>query len=219
MPFGRSPRIHAGEERFSAPKTLPLKLCALALGILHPSSRTRVATTTPFSSRDFLRDKKYSSRTGSRVLYFSPVEFFRRPMLPCSMFCETESELESAARTRGAGGVAFRRANQPRPHISLVTHHSLPQKRCASEGSLITAASQFLIVTPRLEFPANTTKQTLPAISNRYKIALFLRIDSPWRMPLLHLDAARTNRFAAVPSNPQPHSQAPRTPGRHVAGG
>jgi hypothetical protein len=72
---------------------------------------------------------------------------------------------------------------------SLIT---LAQRLAASEGSLITAASQFLIVIPRLEFPANTTKQTLPAISNRYKLRL------------LQLGVTCTSRFAAVPSGLQP---------------
>jgi hypothetical protein len=32
--FGGSPRIHAGEERFSAPKKRPLYRCSLAMGLL-----------------------------------------------------------------------------------------------------------------------------------------------------------------------------------------
>ncbi len=92
------------------------------------------------------------------------------------MYHEAHSEFQIAAQPRAASSGAFRCAPQPRPRISLVTHHPLPQKRLASEASLIAPASQILIVTPRLEFPANTTKQTLSPISNRY-IMPFLRLD------------------------------------------
>jgi hypothetical protein len=95
------------------------------------------------------------------------------------MFCETESEFQIAARTRGAGGVAFRRAPQPSPRISLIHHHLLAQRRLGASERSITPASRILIVTPRLRFPASATKQTLSPISNRYKL------------PLLHLDAVR----------------------------
>jgi hypothetical protein len=167
LPFGGSPRIHAREERFSAPKKIPLESRASAVGF-------SAATTTAFRRKIFCARKRYSSRTGSRVLYFSPVELFRRRVVPCSMFGETESDFQIAAQTRAASSGASRRAPQPRPRISLVTHHSLAQRRlAASEGSPITPASRILIVTPRLEFPASAAKQTLPAISNRYKIALF----------------------------------------------
>ncbi len=122
------------------------------------------------------------------------------------MFCETESEFQIAAQTRAASSGAFRRAPQPRPRISLVTHHSLPQKRRASEASLITPASRMLIVIPRLGFPANAAKQTLPAISNRYK------------PPLLQLDAACSSRFAAVPSSLQALLPSPQNPWPPVGG-
>ena len=36
LQFGGSPRIHAGEERFSAPKKLPSKSRASALGLCQP---------------------------------------------------------------------------------------------------------------------------------------------------------------------------------------
>ncbi len=107
------------------------------------------------------------------------------------MFCEAESEFQIAARTRDAGGAAFRHARKARPRISLICHPSRAQRFAASEGSHIPAAPQILIVTPRLEFPASATKQTLPAISNRYKLRF------------LHLDAACTSRFAAVASTLQ----------------
>jgi hypothetical protein len=107
------------------------------------------------------------------------------------MFCETESEFQIAVRTRGVGGVAFRRAPQPRPHISLICHPSHAQRLAASYGSFVTNASRILIVTPRLGFPSNATKQTLPAISNRYKPSL------------LQLGVACTSRFASGPSSLQ----------------
>jgi hypothetical protein len=136
--------------------------------------------------------QKYSSRTGSRVLYFSPVEFFSYLVVPSSMSYETESEFQIAARTRGASCVAIRRAPQLRPRISLIPHQSLAQRRFTSEGLLITTASRILIVTPRLEFHASARNQTLPAISNRYKLRL------------LQLRVTCTSRFAAVPSSLQP---------------
>jgi ketosteroid isomerase-like protein len=105
------------------------------------------------------------------------------------MFYEAEYEFQIAARSRGADGATFHRAPQPRRCIPLVTHHSLAQELDASEASHITTASRILIVTPRLEFPANSTKQTLPPISNRYKMHFF------------HLGTACTGRFAAAPSS------------------
>ena len=108
------------------------------------------------------------------------------------MFCETESEFQIAAHTRAASCGAFRRAPQPRPRISLISYPSRAQRFAASEGSHIAIAPRILIVTPRLESAANTTKQTLPAISNRHK------------PPLLHLDAACISRFAVVSSSLQP---------------
>jgi hypothetical protein len=62
LPFGGSPRIHAGEERFRAfyvptqfvgtrSEKAPLKLCALALGISHPPSRTRGEQQHPSGTR------------------------------------------------------------------------------------------------------------------------------------------------------------------------
>jgi hypothetical protein len=177
-----SRRIFSG----SAPKKIPPESRASAVGF-------SAATTTAFRREIFCARKKYSSRTGSRVLYFSPVESCRRRVVPCSMFCETESEFQIAAQTRAASSGAFRRAPQPRPRISLVTHHLLAQRRpAASQGSLITPAPRILIVTPRLEFPANTTKQTSTPIPNRYK------------MPFFHLDAPGTHHFAAIPSSLQP---------------
>ena len=112
-------------------------------------------------------------------------------MVPCSMFCETESEFQIAARTRRASRAAFRHALQLRPRISLISYPSRAQRLAAVEGSLIATAPRILIVTPRLEFPASATKQTLPAISNRYK------------PPLLQLDATWTSRFDAVSSSLQ----------------
>jgi hypothetical protein len=110
---GGTPRIHA--------KKLPLELRASALGISG-------ATTIAFRRWIFRAPQKYSSRTGYRALYFSPVEFFCRLVVPCSMFYEAESEFQIAARTRGAGGSTFHRAPPPRPRIPLVTHrsHALP---------------------------------------------------------------------------------------------
>jgi len=160
-------------------------LCASALGI-------SIATTIAFRRKIFCALKKYSSRTGCRVLYFSPVEFFRGLVVPCAMFSERASEFQIAARTRGAGCVAIRRAPQPRLRISRIPHHWLAPRRFTSEELFITTASRILIVTPRLEFPASATKQTLPAISNRYKLCL------------LQLGVTCTSRFAAVPSSLQP---------------
>jgi hypothetical protein len=93
------------------------------------------------------------------------------------MFCEAESEFQIAARPP-----------QPCPHIPFVTHHSLAHGPDLSEGRRITATPRILIVTPRLEFPANATKQTLPPISNRYKTHFF------------RLGTACASHFAAVPS-------------------
>jgi hypothetical protein len=139
--------------------------------------------------RFFARPQKYSSRTGFRALYFSPVEFICCLVVPSSMSYEAESEFQIAARTRGVGGATFHRAPQPRPRIPLVTQHSLAQGLDVSEESRITTRSQILIVTPRLEFPANATKQTPRPISNRYKTHFF------------HLGTACTSRLAAAPSS------------------
>jgi len=170
--------------------------CASALG-------TSAATTIAFRRKIFCARKKYSSRTGCRVLYFSPVEFFRGLVVPCAMFSERASEFQIAARTRGAGCVAIRRAPQPRLRISRIPHHWLAPRRFTSEELFITTASRILIVTPRLEFPASATKQTLPAISNRYKLCL------------LQLGVTCTSRFAAVPSSLQPVPKRSAKPTRY----
>jgi hypothetical protein len=100
-------------------------------------------------------------------------------MVPCSMFCETESEFQIAARTRDAGCLAFRRAPQPRPRSSLIP--------CTGRSAAVPSSLQPLI--PRLqhpwppcggrlianlelEFPINPIRITKLQFSNRKFLAI-----------------------------------------------
>src|SRR5262249_4155245 len=124
-----------------------------------------------FSCQVFFARKKYSSRTGSRVLYFSPVEFLCCLVLPFAMIYAAESEFQIPAHRRAAGSLAFPRALRPRPRIPLVAYHSFAEQLHTSEASPGAAAPRILIVTPRLEFSATVRKQKLWSISNRNKMA------------------------------------------------
>src|SRR5208283_3004640 len=56
--FGGSPRIYAGEERFSAPKNRRLSRCALAPGIIPAAPRAAVARGS-----DDIRSESFSNDT------------------------------------------------------------------------------------------------------------------------------------------------------------
>jgi len=108
---------------------------------------------------------------------------------------------------RGSNSRRWLRRDPPRPSTASShfahPHHSLAHRRFTSEELFITTASRILIVTPRLEFPASATKQTLRAISNRYKLCL------------LQLGVTCTSRFAAVPSSLQPVPKRSAKPTRY----
>ncbi len=114
-------------------------------------------TTNASPVVEFPARRKYSSRTGSRALYFSPVEFFRCLVVPCSMFCETESGFQIAARTGGASRAAFRHAPQTPARISLVPHHSRYKMPFSDFGAAQTrpfaAASSLQPLLPCLQNP------------------------------------------------------------------
>jgi len=71
MIFGESPRIHAGEERFSAPKELPLKSCALALAHEKSPAFDRANDPRPFTILTF----PFSATSGARFSYIFELEF------------------------------------------------------------------------------------------------------------------------------------------------
>ena len=99
------------------------------------------------------------------------------------MSYEIESELQIAAQNRAAGNqspsVCSLAAKQlPQGSAFFVTRSDLtPSDR--RDGAAFTpdtsraASHGFLIVTPRLEFPAKLTKQSPDRISNRHKIVVF----------------------------------------------
>jgi hypothetical protein len=99
------------------------------------------------------------------------------------MYYERKFEFQIAPRKRAAGdhtrsayslaaihppkGSAFFAASTRRTLSKLVRGSP-----CTIHKSRVTS-HRILIVTPRLEFPATATKQSLEHISNRYKTALF----------------------------------------------
>ena len=100
------------EERFSAPKTLPLKLCALALGHFAP------LLTHSGSHDDALLVARFSARTKSTVLELAPAcctshqsNFFVAPCYraPCSakqnLNLRARLELEALAASRSAAPI------------------------------------------------------------------------------------------------------------------
>ena len=99
------------------------------------------------------------------------------------MYYERNFELQIAAHQRAAGdpirsACSLAAKNPPQGSTFFVARTSpTPSDRgdgAASAPNTSRAASHgFLIVTPRLEFPATVTKQSPASISNRYKIAVF----------------------------------------------
>jgi hypothetical protein len=99
------------------------------------------------------------------------------------MYYEIKFDFQIAARKRASGDhtpSACSPAAKPPPQAStlFITRTGLaPSDRrdgAASTPNTSRAVRHgFLIVTPRLEFPATLTKQSPGRISNRYKIAVF----------------------------------------------
>jgi hypothetical protein len=99
------------------------------------------------------------------------------------MYYEITFDFQIAARRRASGDHIPSACSPaaklpPRGSTLFITRTGLaPSDR--RDGSPLTpntsraASHGFLIVTPRLEFPATLTKQSLERISNRYKIAVF----------------------------------------------
>ena len=103
--------------------------------------------------------------------------------------------------------------NSPRPAPSAATTKSRPATRLFPPR-----ISQFLIATPRLEFPPTHSKQTPLTFSNREYIAVFqffpLRPKSENRSrPLTHVTSSLPTRNAGVPPAPLTHGRAVRTAG------
>jgi hypothetical protein len=102
-----------------------------------------------------------------------PISTFRtliaNPRLESRLSSNHPSQLQISNRERMAISSLPRRPALFR--LSLATRHWLVLRRPkANEGSL---ANVFLIVTPRLEFPASPTKQDSNPTSNRYKSPFF----------------------------------------------
>ena len=135
-------------------------------------------TTFFLASRD-----KYSSRTNRPRPAPLTSEIFPCFVLPSIMYYERKFEFQIAARKRASGdqtpSVCSLAAKQlPQGSAFFVTRTDLtPSDR--GDGAAFTpntsraASHGFLIVTPRLEFPAKLTRQSPDRISNRYKIAVF----------------------------------------------
>ena len=99
------------------------------------------------------------------------------------MYHEREFAFQAAARKRAAGeqvrsACSLAAKRQPLGSAFFVarTDPTLSDRRdgaASAPGRPRAARRGFLIVTPRLEFPATVTKQSPSRISNRYKIAVF----------------------------------------------
>jgi hypothetical protein len=99
------------------------------------------------------------------------------------MYYERKFEFQIAAHQQAAGdpirsacSLAAKHPSQGSTCLVARTGPTPSDRRdgAAPAPNTSRAASHgFLIVTPRLEFPATVTKQSLACISNRYKIAVF----------------------------------------------
>jgi hypothetical protein len=116
------------------------------------------------------------------------------------MYCERKFEFRIAARKRAACdpirsacSLAAKHPPQASNFSVAITPRTLPKLGHSSPFTIHksrAASHGFLIVTPRLEFPATVTKQSPARVSNRYKIAV---LSSGLAMP------ARNHREAAAP--------------------
>ena len=99
------------------------------------------------------------------------------------MYYERKFEFQIAARKRAAGdqlrsacSLAAKHPPQGSAFFAASTRRTLSKLGRSSpftiHKSRVTSHG-ILIVTPRLEFPASATKQSLERISNRYKTAVF----------------------------------------------
>ena len=99
------------------------------------------------------------------------------------MYYERKFEFQIAARKRAAGNPTRRACSLAVKHLpgsaTFFVARTDPTPSDRRDGSPLTpntsraASHGFQIVTPRLEFPATVTKQSLGYISNRYKNAVF----------------------------------------------
>ncbi len=99
------------------------------------------------------------------------------------MYYERKFEFQIAARKRAAGDQlrsgcppAAMHPPQGSAFLAASTRRTLPKLGRSSSFTIHksrVASHRILIVTPRLEFPARATKQSLERISNRYKTAVF----------------------------------------------
>jgi hypothetical protein len=99
------------------------------------------------------------------------------------MYHERKFEFQAAARKRAAGeqvrSACSLAAKGPPPGSAFFVARTDPTASARRDSAASTpgrsraARHGFLIVTPRLEFPATVTKQSPSRISNRYKIAVF----------------------------------------------
>jgi hypothetical protein len=99
------------------------------------------------------------------------------------MYYERKFDFQVAARKRVSGdqtqSVCSPAAKHPPQGSTFSVARADPTPSDRRDGSPFTpnalqaASHGFLIVTPRLEFPATATKESPDRISNRYKIAVF----------------------------------------------
>jgi len=99
------------------------------------------------------------------------------------MYYERKFEFQIAAHQRAAGdpirSACSLGAKHPSQGSTCLVARTGPTPSDRRDGAAPApntsraASHGFLIVTPRLEFPATVTKQSLACISNRYKIAVF----------------------------------------------
>jgi hypothetical protein len=94
-------------------------------------------------------------------------------------------------------------SNRERMAICRFTRSSCPPRFRLSQTSCDSSRrSVFLIVTPRLEFPATPTKQNSNAISNRYKTPFFAPLSRSSPITRLPLRRPRADEGSLLPQPP-----------------
>jgi hypothetical protein len=130
------------------------------LATIQNSARTQQSASPVAHAADHDQFSRPPSSSSSEPPAFSLQILIANPRLECELSSNDSSQLQISNRERMAASRFTRSFRPPRFRLSQTTCNS-------------SRRSVFLIVTPRLEFPATATKQNSNAISNRYKTPFF----------------------------------------------